>query len=92
MSENAIFNENREIADESGKKPVHAASLVLGILSIVFSLLIALVGEVLGIIGIVQARRNRQENDTKAALICSIIGLVLSATNHIMSILMLILV
>ena len=36
MSENAIFNENREIAEESGKKPVHAASLVLGILSIVF--------------------------------------------------------
>lgn len=40
---------------ESGKKPTHVASLVLGILSIVFALLIAIVGDILGIIGIALA-------------------------------------
>lgn len=88
MNENNIFNEQAEQENGSAKKPTHTASLVLGILSLVFSLLIALVGEILGIIGIVQASRNRGEYNTKAGLICSIIGLVLAVGNHILGFIM----
>lgn len=83
MSENAIF-ETR--TNDIEKKPVHAASLVLGILSLVFALLFALVGEILGIIGIVKASRNRHTYNTTAALVCSIIGLSLAVINHILGI------
>ena len=89
MSENGIFDENKVVVEDSVKKPVHTASLVLGILSLVFALLIAVVGEVLGIIGLVQACSKRKEYNTKAALICSIIGLVLVVVNQIVGILML---
>ena len=89
MSENAIFQEKSQSPEESGKKSVHTASLVLGILSIVLGLMVALVGEVLGILGIVFACKNRKEMNTKAALICSIIGLVLSVINHVAGILLL---
>lgn len=88
MTGNNIFEERTEVQNASGKKPIHTASLVLGILSLAFSLLIALVGEILGIIGIVQAFRKRREYNTKAALVCSIIGLVLAIGNHILGILM----
>lgn len=83
MSENNIF-ETRP--NDPNKKPVHAPSLVLGILSLVFALLFALVGEILGIIGIVKASRNRHTYSTTAALVCSIIGLVLAVINHILGI------
>lgn len=88
MSENAIFSENKPVTENPGKKPVHTASLVLGILSIVFAPLIALIGDVLGIIGIVLACSKRKEHNTKAALICSIIGLVLAVVNNILGILL----
>lgn len=88
MSEDHIFDERTEVPNTSGKKPVHTPSLVLGILSLAFALLIALVGEILGVIGIVTASRNRKDHNTKAALICSIIGLVLAIGNHILGIVM----
>lgn len=88
MNENNIFEQRTEVMNPSGKKPVHTASLVMGILSLAFALLIALVGEILGVIGIVLASRNRKEYRTKAALVCSIIGLVLAVGNHILGILM----
>lgn len=88
MNENNIFEERTEIPNGPGKKSIHTASLVLGILSLVFALIIALVGEILGVIGIVMACRKRKEYNTKAALICSIIGLVLAVANHILGILM----
>ena len=52
MNENSIFEER---IPDPNKKPIHAASLAIGILSLVFSLLIALVGDILGIVGIVLA-------------------------------------
>lgn len=88
MSENNIFDERTEVLNTSGKKPVHTPSLVMGILSLAFALLIALAGEILGVIGIVMASRKRKEYNTKAALVCSIIGLVLAVGNHILGILM----
>ena len=51
--------------------------------------LIALVGEILGITGIVLARKHRFTHNTKAALVCSIIGLVLSVLNQVLGILLL---
>ena len=87
MEENKIFQENPENFNVPGRKPTHTPSLVLGILSIVFSLLIALIGDILAIIGIIMAVRKRKDYNTKAALICSIIGLVLSIGNHIFAIL-----
>lgn len=85
MQENNIFQENGAIIQEEGKRPSHTPSLVLGILSIVFSILLAIVGDILGIIGIAVAVSNRNKFNTKPGLICSIIGLVLSIVSHIVS-------
>lgn len=86
MSENNIFEEKTEVIP--GKKKGHAPSLVLGILSIVFALLIALVGDILGIVGIALSVAKRKDYNTKAGLICSIIGLVLAIGNHVLGVLM----
>lgn len=64
-------------------KQIHVAALVMGILSIVFSLLFAIVGDILGIIGIVLSIAKKKEYRTTASLVCSIIGLVLSIVNHV---------
>lgn len=88
MSENNLFQEPAEVTSAAEKKPIHAASLVMGILSLSFSLLIALLGEIFGIIGIVLACKNKKEHRTTAALICSIVGLVVAAINHIWGIIL----
>ena len=88
MNEATIFEERTEEQAAPNQKKKHTASLVLGILSIVLGLLLALVGEVLGIIGIIMAANKRKEYNTKAGLICSIIGLVLSVANHVLAILL----
>ena len=67
------------------KKQTYTAGLVLGILSIPCGLLIAISGWVLGIIGIVLNNNNKEKFNTKAGLILSIIGLVLSLINSIYS-------
>lgn len=86
MNENNIFEEKTEVIP--GKKKGHTPSLVVGILSIVFGLLIALVGDVLGIVGIAMSISKRKDYNTKAGLICGIIGLVLAIGNHVLSVLM----
>lgn len=73
-------------ASPNGKKPGYVPALVLGILSIALGLLIALVGEILSIIGIILSLVKRKDHDTKAALICSIVGLVVSVANQIIGI------
>lgn len=83
MSENAVFETGTNDAD---RKPTHTTSLVLGILSLVFALLIPLAGEILGIVGITKASHNRQTHSTTAGLVCSIVGLVLAVANHILGI------
>ena len=87
MNENGIFEETVETPMISGKKG-HTPSLVVGILSIVFGLLVALAGDILGIVGIVMSLRKRKTCNTKAGLICSIVGLVLAIGNHVLSVLM----
>ncbi len=89
MDENNIFKEQVQPVVESGVKPKHTASLVLGILSIVFAILFALVGDVLAIIGIILACVKRKEYNTKAGMILSIIGLALAIANHIIGALLL---
>ena len=89
MQEDYLFKPAPTGPDETGKPPVHSLSLVFGILSLVFSLLIALFGEAFGIVGIVLATTNRKEYRTTAALVCSIIGLALAVANHITGIVML---
>lgn len=88
MEENKIYEEqNMEIVNKEQpvevigqeKKPIDTASLVLGILSLV----VPLVGIVCGIIGLVLAIKRRNEKNTKAALICSIIGIVASIVSII---------
>lgn len=88
MNENNIFEERTEEQLVPCKKKGHTPSLVVGILSIVFSLLIALVGDILGVVGIVMSVRKHKTYNTKAGLICSIIGLVLAIGNHILGALM----
>ncbi len=91
MNETNIFQTNSPGTHPSanGKKPCYVPALVLGILSIVLGLLIALVGEILSIIGIILAVVNRKDYSTKAGLVCSIVGLVVSVANHIVGIWML---
>lgn len=86
MNQDNIFEEQTEVIP--GKKKGHTPSLVVGILSIVFGLLIALVGDVLGIVGIAMSISKRKDYNTKAGLICGIIGLVLAIGNHVLSVLM----
>ena len=89
MNENEIFAKEPEVVTESGKKPTHVASLVLGILSIVFALLIAIVGDILGIIGIALAcGKAKNTHNVKPGKICSIIGLVLAIANHLLYVLL----
>ena len=85
MSENAVFEVRPNDAD---KKPAHTASLVLGILSMVFAFFIPLAGEILGIVGITKASNNRHTHSTTAGLVCSIVGLVLAVVNHILGIIL----
>ena len=88
MNETNIFQANSPHTHPSadGKKPSFVPALVLGILAIVLGLLIALVGEILSIIGIILSVVKRKDHNTKAALICSIVGLVVSVANHIIGI------
>lgn len=88
MNENNIFVERTEPLNVPGKKPGHTPSLVVGILSIVFALIIALVGDILGVVGIIMAVCKRKTHNTKAGLICSIIGLVLAISNQVLAVLM----
>ena len=61
------------------------SSLVLGILSIIFSLLFALIGLILGIVGLVLASAHQKETqmDYKTEKILNIIGIVISVINMI---------
>lgn len=68
------------------KKQTYNTGLVLGILSIPCGLLIAISGWVLGIIGIVLNLKKKEEMNTTAGLVLSIVGLVLSIANSIIGI------
>lgn len=61
------------------------SSLVLGILSIIFSLLFALIGLILGIVGLVLASSHQKETqmDYKTEKILNIIGIAISVINMI---------
>ena len=69
-------------------KQTYTAGLVVGILSIPCGLLIAISGWVLGIIGIVINSNKKETADTQAGLVLSIIGLVLSALNSLLGIIL----
>lgn len=69
------------------KKESFTKGLVIGILSIPCGLLIAISGWILGIVGIVINSKNKDNYNTKAGLILSIIGLVLSIINSILGVL-----
>lgn len=75
-----------EPAANPEKKPTHTASLVLGILSIVFGMLIPLAAYILGGIGLSLAGKNKETHSTKAAKVCCIIGIVIGAIGHISNI------
>ena len=76
---------NQNNGNQPGKK-TYSAGLTVGILSIPCGLLIAISGWVLGIVGIVINNKHKDEYNTKAGLILSIIGLVLSILNSILGV------
>ena len=76
---------NQNNGNQSGKK-TYSAGLTVGILSIPCGLLIAISGWILGIVGIVINNKHKDEYNTKAGLILSIIGLVLSILNSILGV------
>ena len=65
------------------EKKTYTAGLTLGILSIPCGLLLAISGWILGIVGIVQNVKNKENYKTTAGLVLSIIGLVVSIANSI---------
>lgn len=70
------------------KKQTYTAGIVLGALSIPCGLLIAISGWILGIVGIVQNVKNKNDKKTTVGLVLSIVGLVLSVINSILGVLM----
>lgn len=87
---NALFTDTPNFTTNAPKKtPMYVPAFVLGILSIVFGLLIALVGEILGIIGISLAASRRGEYNVTAGMICSIVGLVVAVINHVLGFILL---
>lgn len=76
---------NQNNGNQPGKK-TYSAGLTVGILSIPCGLLIAISGWILGIVGIVINNKHKDEYNTKAGLILSIIGLVLSILNSILGV------
>lgn len=76
---------NQNNGNQPGKK-TYSAGLTVGILSIPCGLLIAISGWILGIVGIVINNKHKDEYNTKAGLILSIIGLVLSILNSILAV------
>lgn len=74
--------------EEKKTKETYKPGLILGILSIPCGLIIAISGWILGIVGIVKNSKNKEEYNTTAGLILSIIGLVLSIINSIFGIIL----
>jgi len=81
------------------KIPCESSSFTLGILSIIFSLIIPPIGLIFGLIGIVMAKKAKEEAEIEGAdktkvatsgITCSIIGTVISSINLIVLILILI--
>ncbi len=77
----SLNNQMSEVIE--GKKRIHKPALICGILSIFLGAIIALIGDVLAITGIVLSCIKRKEYKTTAALVCSIIGLIVSIANHV---------
>ena len=69
--------------EEKNEKKIYVPGLVLGILSIPCGLIIAISGWILGIVGIVLNQKNKEEFNTKAGFIISIVGLAVSVINSI---------
>jgi len=82
---NPLFTQTPTVPKFHYKSPMYVPSLVLGILSIIFALLIAIIGDILGIIGISLAVSRRWEYNVTAGMILSIVGLVLAILNHILA-------
>lgn len=76
---------NQNNGNQPGKK-TYSAGLTVGILSIPCGLLIAISGWILGIVGIVINNKHKDEYNTTAGFILSIIGLVLSILNSILGV------
>ncbi len=83
-------NNNENLTNQNNgnqpEKKTYSAGLTVGILSIPCGLLIAISGWILGIVGIVINNKHKDEYNTKAGLILSIIGLVLSILNSILGV------
>lgn len=74
----------------TNSKDTYTAGLVIGILSIVFSVFFALAGNILGVIGIILNSIKYKNYKTTAGLILSIIGFIISFFNIILGIIMII--
>ncbi len=80
-----LNNQTNNGGNQSVKK-TYSAGLTVGILSIPCGLLFALSGWILGICGIVMNNKHKDEYNTTAGLVTSIIGLVLSILNSILGV------
>lgn len=69
--------------DEATTAPNSHASLILGIVGIVFAFLFALVGHITSIIGIILGIKEYRETESMAGLVLSIIGEVCSIFSSI---------
>lgn len=76
MEEDGMDSWERPISADEGAR----SAFILGILSIVFSVICQVVGLILGIIGLSKAKRSdRTDKEGEAAWVLSVIGIVLNA-------------
>ena len=69
--------------------PMHTTTLTLGILAIILAFLTGIGGVVLGIIGMVLAKKNKLTHNTTPGFVLSLIGLIFGAISFIVFLAML---
>ena len=84
LEDNSTVREKHARVSDEVEKQTNIAGLVLGILSIPFAFIFALVGWILSITGLVINVVKRKENKTTAGTILCIIGLLCSLVSSIL--------
>lgn len=82
----AMFDDS--IEEDASQLPMHTPSLVLGILSICFALLIPLVSYVCSIIGLSLTSGMKDAYRIKPGKICCIVGFIIALISHFLAFLL----
>ena len=88
---NMNYNYNNNInnnMNNQNNKQTYSEGLIVGLLSIPGGLFLAIIGWILGIIGIIINSKKKNEYNTTVGLVLSIIGLVFAVLNSILGVML----